>query len=534
MAPDDAFADGAGHDRAHLPGSVTDVLADTAARRPGHPALIHESEHVSYASLWDRARRYASVLRANGVRQGDRVATLLVDDPQFPAVYFGVLAAGAVVVPLNARSTTSEITHVLTDADIRFLVCVDSLLAPAQEAAEGLATLLLTVGSGPAGAVDLEESARHTQPFDDIVVREPDDAAVVFYTSGTTGKPKGVTLTHRNLLHNVTRMATTPFAFRGDDVLLGGLPLPHSFGQICGMLTGFFAGITMVMMPRFSGGEALALMRKHRCTVFMGVPTMYFRLLEAVEKGEEVPRIDRLYSGGSALPVKTLHDVQRAFECHVYEGYGLTETSTSISYNHPGITCRPGTVGIPLDGGTVAIARPNADGVELLPVGETGEIVVRGDNVMAGYLGRPDSTTEVIIDGWFHTGDLGRFDEDGYLSVVGRKKDLILRAGYNVYPREIEEALGAHPAVSEVAVIGVPHPVLGEEVWAVVVPSRPENATPELADEVVEWGKRHFATYKYPRRVEFVEDLPLGPSGKVLKRELVSQLVAADGHHAAT
>ncbi|WP_245238157.1 long-chain-fatty-acid--CoA ligase [Streptomyces roseochromogenus] len=509
-----------------LTGSVAAVLADTAVRRPAHPALIHESEHFGYAWLWERARRYARVLRENGVRPGDGVAMLVVDDPQFPLVYFGVLAAGAVVIPLNVRSTAAEITHVLTDADMRFLVCADSLIGPAREAAQPLGTLLLTVGTPQEGAVDLEEAARHTAPLDDFVAREPDDAAVVFYTSGTTGKPKGVTLTHRNILHNVHTMAATPFAFRSDDVLLGGLPLPHSFGQICSMLTGFHAGITMVMMPRFSGAEALKLMQEHRCTVFMGVPTMYFGLLDAVDKGGAVPRIDRLYSGGSALPVKTFHDVQRVFACPVYEGYGLTETSTSVSYNHPGIVCRPGTVGVPLDNVTVGIARPNTAGIELLPVGETGEIVVRGDNVMAGYLGRPDITAEVIVDGWFRSGDLGRLDEDGYLSVVGRKKDLILRGGYNVYPREIEEALVGHPAVSQVAVIGVPHPVLGEEVWAVVVPSRPEEATPEVGDKIVEWGRQRFASYKYPRRVEFAETLPLGPSGKVLKRTLVAQLVS--------
>ncbi|MFE7094051.1 long-chain-fatty-acid--CoA ligase [Streptomyces erythrochromogenes] len=509
--------------------SVAGVLADTAARRPDHPALIHEAEHFTYGWLWERARRYASVLRSGGVRPGDRVAMLLVDTPQFPAVYFGVLAAGAVAVPLNAMATASEIEHVLADSDARFLVCAASLLARAREAAEPLGTALLTVGPGPAGTVDLEAAAQDAPPIDDVAVREPDDVAVVFYTSGTTGEPKGVMLTHRNILHNVERMVATPYMFRSDDVLLGCLPLSHGFGQICGMLTGFRAGISIVMMPRFSGREALALMTKHRCTVFMGVPTMYVKLLDAVDRGEPVPRLDRVYSGGSALPARTLEQVRSTFGCPVYEGYGMTETSCSVAYHYPGLTFRPGTVGVPITGVTVGIARPNADGIDLLSVGEVGEIVVRGPSVMAGYLGRPEATAEVLIDGWFLTGDLGRLDGDGHLSVVGRKKDLILRGGYNVHPREIEEILLGHPAVAQVAVIGVPHPVLGEEVWAVVIPARPEDVTSGSDQEIIEWGKQRLAAYKYPRRVEFTDALPTGSSGKVLKRMLVSKYESTVG-----
>ncbi|WP_235439210.1 long-chain-fatty-acid--CoA ligase [Streptomyces yangpuensis] len=509
--------------------SVAGVLADTAARRPDHPALIHEAEHFTYGWLWERARRYASVLRSGGVRPGDRVAMLLVDTPQFPAVYFGVLAAGAVAVPLNAMATASEIEHVLTDSDARFLVCAASLLARAREAAEPLGTALLTVGPGPADTVDLEAAAQDAPPIDDVAVREPDDVAVVFYTSGTTGEPKGVMLTHRNILHNVERMVATPYMFRSDDVLLGCLPLSHGFGQICGMLTGFRAGISIVMMPRFSGREALELMTKHRCTVFMGVPTMYVKLLDAVDRGERVPRLDRVYSGGSALPARTLEQVRSTFGCPVYEGYGMTETSCSVAYHYPGLTFRPGTVGVPITGVTVGIARPNADGIDLLSVGEVGEIVVRGPSVMAGYLGRPEATAEVLIDGWFLTGDLGRLDGDGHLSVVGRKKDLILRGGYNVHPREIEEILLGHPAVAQVAVIGVPHPVLGEEVWAVVIPARPEDVTSGSDEEIIEWGKQRLAAYKYPRRVEFTDALPTGSSGKVLKRMLVSKYESTVG-----
>lgn len=509
--------------------SVATVLASTAAQRPNGSAVIYESQHFTYGWLWEQARRYASVLRANGVRPGDRVAMLLVDTPRFPVVYFGVLAAGAVAIPLNVMSTPPEIGHVLTDADARFLVCSGSLLSQARDAAEPLGTALLTVGPGPKGTADLERAAQDAAPVEDFAARDPDDVAVVFYTSGTTGAPKGVMLTHRNILHNVERMVTTPYAFRSDDVLLGCLPLAHGFGQICGMLTGFRAGISIVLMPKFSGREALALMAKHRCTVFMGVPTMYSGLLDAVAQGEQVPRLDRVYSGGAALPAKTLDDVRSTFRCPVYEGYGATETTCSVAYHYPGLTFRPGTVGVPINGVTVGIARPNADRIDLLPVDEVGEVVVCGPTVMAGYLGRPDITAEAVIDGWFRTGDLGRLDGDGYLSVVGRKKDLILRGGYNVYPREIEEVLAGHPAVAQVAVIGVPHSVLGEEVWAVVVPAQPEDIADGSDDEIIEWGKQRLAAYKYPRRVEFTDALPTGHSGKVLKRTLVSQYESTVG-----
>ncbi|MET8999474.1 long-chain fatty acid--CoA ligase [Amycolatopsis sp. NPDC004169] len=506
--------------------SVAGVLAETAAQRPGHPAVVHESGTVSYEWLWDRARRYAAVLRANGVRPGDRVVLLLVDTPQFPAVYFGVLAAGAVAIPLNVLSTAAEVGHVLTDADAPVLVCSASLLARASEAAGPRGTALFTVGPGPAGTVDLVAAAGDTAPLEDLAEPAPDDVAVVFYTSGTTGAPKGVMLTHRNILYNVERMVATPYVFRGDDVLLACLPLAHSFGQICVMLTGFRAGITLVLMSKFSGREALDLMAEHRCTVFMGVPTMYFGLLDAVAQGGPVPRLDRVYSGGSPLPAQTLEEVRTVFGCPVYEGYGATELSCSVAYHYPGVAFRPGTVGVPINGVVVGIAQPNAEAVELLPVGEVGEIVVRGPSVMAGYLGRPDLTAEVLRDGWFRTGDLGRLDDDGYLAVVGRKKDLILRGGYNVYPREIEELLAGHPAVAQVAVIGVPHPVLGEEVWAVVVPSRPQDVTGSSAGELVEWTKQRLAAYKYPRRIEFTDALPTGSSGKVLKRVLVAEYAA--------
>ncbi|NEE47309.1 long-chain fatty acid--CoA ligase, partial [Streptomyces sp. SID8455] len=303
------------------------------------------------------------------------------------------------------------------------------------------------------------------------------------------------------------------------------LPLFHTFGQICGMNTCFRAGATLVLMPRFDGPGALDLMVREGCTVFMGVPTMYTALLEAARADPRRPALDRAFSGGAALPVAVLDAFRETFGCPVLEGYGLTETSPVVAYNQKAWPLRPGTVGRPIWGVEVEIARAGVeDRIELLPAGETGEIVIRGHNVMAGYLNRPEATAEAIVDGWFRSGDLGVKDDDGYLSVVDRKKDVVLRGGYNVYPREVEDVLAHHPAIAQAAVVGLPHPVHGEEVCAVVRP-RPGTAPgPALGAEIVAWSKERMAPYKYPRRVEFVDAFPLGPSGKVLKRELVALL----------
>jgi long-chain acyl-CoA synthetase len=280
----------------------------------------------------------------------------------------------------------------------------------------------------------------------------------------------------------------------------------------------------MVLTDGFDAARALDLMVTRGCTVFMGVPTMYMALLDAAAEDPRRPSLDRAFSGGSALPVKILEEFQQTFGCTVYEGYGLTETSPVVAYNQRAWPTRPGTVGKPVWGVDVEIARADLeDRIEVLPAGDVGEVVVRGHNVMAGYLGRPEATADVLVDGWFRTGDLGVKDEDGYLSIVDRKKDMVVRNGYNVYPREIEEVLMRHPAVAQVAVIGIPDARHGEEVCAVVIARPGTSPGTALGAELVGWGKERLAAYKYPRRVEFVDALPLGPSGKVLKRELTAR-----------
>jgi len=495
--------------------SAAAILAESALRRPDHPALLFGTERVSYRDLWDAARRYAAVLRDRGVGPGDTVALLLPNTPFFPVAYFAVLALGAVVVPVHALLRADEIGYVLRDSGASALICSDPLIEEGRRAAAATGTALLT----PTGA---EHAAT---PIDHYLPREPGDLAVVLYTSGTTGRPKGAMITHLNLVMNVDTTMLSPFDVRPDDILLGCLPLFHTFGQICGMGTCFRAGATLALMPKFDGPAALDLMVRAGCTLFMGVPTMYLALLAAAGADPRRPGLDRAFSGGSALPVAVLEEFERTFGCPIYEGYGLTETSPVVAYNQRAWPRRPGTVGKPIWGVEVEIARAEVEHrVELLPAGELGEIVIRGHNVMAGYLNRPEATAAAIVDGWFRSGDLGVKDTEGYLSIVDRKKDMVLRGGYNVYPREVEEVLARHPAIAQVAVVGLPHERYGEEVCAVVRLRPGSAADPDLAAQIVAWARQRMAGYKYPRQVEFVEAFPLGPSGKVLKRELVSRL----------
>lgn len=509
--------------------TAASVLAESAERRAGHTALVFGPERISYAELWHAARRYAAVLREHGVRPGDRIALLLPNSPHFPMAYYGVLALGAVAVPVHGLLRADEIVHVLSDSEAKALVCAAPMLTEGAKAAEVAGVPLLTVmvedgTQAHCGPPRLDVLAERAAPVDRPVPRAPGDLALVLYTSGTTGKPKGAMITHLNLVMNVSTTMRSPFDLGPDDVLLGCLPLFHTFGQTCGMSACFLAGGTLVLMPRFDGPGALDLMVTEGCTVFMGVPTMYLALLDAAAQDTRRPALDRAFSGGSALPVKVLEDFQETYGCPIYEGYGLTETSPVVAYNQKAWPRRPGTVGRPIWGVEAEIAAADVeDRVELLPAGEVGEIVVRGHNVMAGYLNQPEATAAVLVDGWFRSGDLGVKDADGYLTIVDRKKDMVLRGGYNVYPREVEEVLMRHPAIAEVAVIGVPDHTYGEEVCAVVRTRAGAPADPALAADIVSWSRERMAGHKYPRLVEFVEDFPLGPSGKVLKRELTAR-----------
>jgi long-chain acyl-CoA synthetase len=503
--------------------TIASILAESATRFADRTAVVLGDVRLSYAQLWGHARQYAAVLRERGIGPGDKVALLLPNTPHFPLAYYGTLALGAVAVPVHALLKAEEIEYVLSDSGAKALICAAPLLGEGSKGAELAGVPVLAVMDGGDVTVErIDTLALSAVPIDTFVPREPDDTAVILYTSGTTGKPKGAELTHLNATMNVVVSAQHSFDIDETDVVLGCLPLFHTFGQTCCMNTAFYVGASVVLLPRFDGAQALELLVNERCTMFMGVPTMYVGLLEAAKASELRPQLKSALSGGAALPLAVLERFEEVFGTPVLEGYGLTETSPVATFNQVGFAPKAGTVGKAIWGVDVEIAKAEVDDrIVLLPTGELGEIVVRGHNVFKGYLNKPEATAAAVVDGWFRTGDLGTKDADGYVTIVDRKKDMVIRGGYNVYPRDVEEVLLRFPGVGQVAVIGLPDPQYGEEVVAVVV--QDAGAYPVDAGELIAWSKQHLAAYKYPRRVIFADALPLGPSGKVLKRELVAQ-----------
>ncbi|MBA3263216.1 MAG: long-chain fatty acid--CoA ligase [Thermoleophilaceae bacterium] len=495
------------------------ILTETAAQHGDLTAFKLDDVELSYAALDESSARIASLLKAKGVGTGDRVGLMLPNVPYFPAIYYGILRAGAVVVPMNVLLKGREVTFYLQDPGARVVFAWHEFAEAAGEGADQAGSECILVKPG-----EFEQLVVAHEPDPDVADRAEGDTAVILYTSGTTGQPKGAELTHANLYRNCSTTSSTLGGFGVGDVLLGALPLFHSFGQTCTMNSAVCTGATVTMLPRFDPDKALEILERDRVTVFQGVPTMYNAMLHA--EGADAADTSTLrlcMSGGAAIPVELIRAFEDKFGCAILEGYGLSETSPVASFNHPDKERKPGSIGTPIAGVEMEAWDDNGDEV---PQGEVGEIVIRGHNVMSGYWNRPEATSEAInSQGWFRTGDMARVDEDGYFFIVDRKKDLIIRGGYNVYPREIEEVLYEHPAVQEAAVVGVPDEALGEEVGAAVVLRKGESLG---ADELKAFIKEQVAAYKYPRKIWFVDELPKGPTGKILKREIeVPQAVEA-------
>jgi long-chain acyl-CoA synthetase len=488
--------------------NLAGFLVETAGRQPERPALRLGEQVITYGELDERSARAAALLRSEGVRPGDRVALMLPNVPEFVVLYYGILRAGAVVVPMNPLLKTRETEFHLADSGAVRLF--EWHQAPG-EGAQGAAAagVAHTAVEPVAFAATLAEQ----EPLAEVADTADDDMAVLLYTSGTTGRPKGAVLSHAGLRHNTEVNTVHIQQMTPEDVVVGCLPLFHIFGQICTMSAAVRSGASLVLIPRFDPAAVLAAIARERATVFEGVPTMYAALLQHPSDAD-VSTLRMCISGGASLPVEILHGFERRFGCPVLEGFGMSETSPVVTFNHPDRPRKAGSIGTPIR--DVEVRLLDDKGQDVAP-GEIGELAVRGPNVMKGYWNRPEETEAALPDGWLRTGDLARADEDGYLYVVDRKKDMIIRGGYNVYPREIEEVLHEHPAVALAAVIGVPHAELGEEVAAAIV-LRP--GVQALPDELREYVKDRVAAYKYPRRVWLVDALPLGPSGKILKREI--------------
>ncbi|MQY34043.1 Long-chain-fatty-acid--CoA ligase [Streptomyces sp. RB17] len=510
------------------------MLEDSARAVPDRAAVVLGDQQLTYAELDASACQVANLLRSRGIEPGDKVALSCPNVPWFPVVYYGILKAGAVVVPLNVLLKSREIAYHLRDSGAKAYFCFEGTaeLPLGQEGWTGfgetescdhffLLTGRPTADSPVSGAQTATTALADQDTAFATVPTEPGDTAVILYTSGTTGRPKGAELTHANMTLN----ALTCHKMLGEiehEVHLIALPLFHSFGQTVQMNAGLAGRSTLVLLPRFDAASALALMQRHRVTFFAGVPTMYWALLGEAASGAadvDVPAIAgnlrRAMAGGAALPVEIHRRFEERFGVTIREGYGLSETSPLATLTPVGEQVRPGSIGLPVWGVEAELITKDWKRVE--GHDEVGEIVVRGHNVMKGYHNRPEATAEVMRDGWFRTGDLARRDADGWLYIVDRAKDMIIRGGFNVYPREIEEVLHTHPAVSMAAVIGVPHESHGEEVKACVVLNPGATLT---EDELIAWCKESMASYKYPRRVEFLDALPMNATGKILKRQL--------------
>jgi long-chain acyl-CoA synthetase len=513
--------------------NVSRLLTDSVSRYPERTAVVLGGDRITYAALDTAVNRVANLLVARGVQPGDKVALSCPNTPHFTTIYFGILKAGAVVVPLNVLLKAREVAYHLGDSDAKAYFAFEGTpeLPIGKEAWEGFrntegCTEFFLIGDGSsvpgAGAEQLYGSAvaMRSGSFE-TVDRDDDDTAVILYTSGTTGQPKGAELSHRNVRENVRAGA---HLFEADpqrpDTYLCVLPLFHSFGQVVIQNGALAFGGTLVLQPRFEARAALRLMLDHDVTFFGGVPTMYWALLGALDESVDVARLASnlriAVSGGSALPAEIHKQFRNRFGVTILEGYGLSETSPVSAFARFGEEPRVGSIGVPIPGVEMKLINRDWSEVKGSP-GEIGEIAIRGHNVMKGYYKRPEATSEAIREGWFRSGDLARKDDDGFYYIVDRSKDMIIRGGFNVYPRELEEVLMEHPAVALVAVIGVPHVSHGEEIKAVVVKNAGDHTT---EDELVAWGKEQFAAYKYPRIVEFADRLPMTATGKILKHQL--------------
>ena len=499
------------------------ILRESAAAMPDHPAVIDDSGRMTYCELDDRSDAMAHGLLGRGLRPGDVVGLQLPNIREFPVAYFAILKAGGVVLPLNVLLTAPEMSYHLADAGARMLITWAGTAAQAAKAAAdaGVPDVIVAAGPVPGGTIafgDVVADPGKTRP---MVARDASDTAAIIYTSGTTGRPKGAELSHIQLYLN----ADLPGRLVGvtsDDVILTVLPLFHVFALSSILNLGVRYGCTMSLVPRFTAEAVLTAIQRDRCTFFDGVPTMFIGLLSYPHLDDyDTASLRLAVSGGAPIPADVLDAFERRFGVVILEGYGLSETTCTATQNRSVEDRRAYSVGKPLWGTELEVWDANGNP---LPRGadNIGELVVRGYHVMKGYHGRPDETAEAMAGGWLHTGDVGYVDSDGYVFIVDRKKELILRGGYNVYPREVEEVLHAHPAVAVAAVIGIPDDRLGEEVKAFVV-TRPGMDV--SGQELIDHCRERLAAYKYPRHIEFRESLPMTGPGKVQKLQLSREAV---------
>ena len=523
--------------------NLASVIVHHAKLEPHREAIIWNDVRMTYGQLDALSNKVANALADMGIGYGDKVALSCPNLPQFPIVYYGIMKVGAAVVPLNVLFKPREVEYHLRDSDSKAVFVFEGTeelplarcVKEAFDRVEGCKDLVVMTKDPSAVSPFTEHHTLTAITLDrsdkfGIYPTKPEDTCAILYTSGTTGQPKGAELTHLNLMSNVattwsTHLPVLDFTDGQQKTCLITLPLFHTTGQTVQMNTNLYGGTRCVLLPRFEPKAVLEAMIREKVNFWIGVPTMYWSILKFVEEtGFDVSRVKESMnvctSGGAPMPVEVMMAFEEKFGVRVLEGYGLSETSPLACFNHFERPSKPGTVGQAIFGVDVKCFDDDDNEV---PPGERGEVVIRGTNVMKGYYKRPDATAEAFRNGWFHTGDIGILDEDGYLSIVDRKKDMILRGGYNIYPRELEEVIMTHSAVSLCAVVGVPDEKMGEEVKAFVVLKQGESLT---EDQFISWTKDQFAANKYPRYVEFRDSLPIGGTGKIFKRALREEAVA--------
>ncbi|MEQ9299414.1 MAG: long-chain fatty acid--CoA ligase [Cyclobacteriaceae bacterium] len=510
--------------------NISCLLEDSARRYPTKSAFVFMDTDLNFAQVNGAANQVANGLVAKGIKPGDKVALSCFNLPYFPIIYFGILKAGAVVVPLSVLLKSDEIEYHLTDSEAKAYFCFTGtedlpmgkmgnagfqavascrdfyMIMPKPEvpsSIEGTETL----GSLMAGQSHVFES----------YATGADDTALIIYTSGTTGRPKGAELTHSNIFCNTVLSSNLTNGTK-DDTQLIVLPLFHIFAMVVLMTSGLYKGMRSILLPRFDAEAVFGLLQKHKVTIFAGVPTMYWGLNHYTEPKFDYDQISQTLrvavSGGASLPLQVMEDFEKRFNVPIIEGYGMSEGSPVVTFNHLDDVRKPGSIGKPVWGVEVKIVDENDNEV---PTGDRGQLLYRGHNVMKGYYNKPEANAETLKGGWLHSGDIAIKDEDGYYYIVDRTKDMIIRGGLNVYPREVEEVMITYDAVSLVAVIGIPDDKMGEEIKAFVVLKDGESVT---ADELRDWTKSKIADYKYPRVIEFLDALPMSATGKILKKEL--------------
>lgn len=506
------------------------LIEDSARRYPNKTAFTFMEVSLSYQQINAAANQVANGLKARGIHPGDKVALSCLNLPYFPIIYFGILKAGAICVPLSVLLKKDEITYHLKDSEAKAYFCFTGTeqLPMGQMGYAGFQNVVACehffmimptpeMPSSIEGTNTLASLMAGQSPSLETHPSSAEDTAVIIYTSGTTGKPKGAELTHSNLLQNAILSADLVDT-QSEDVQLIVLPLFHIFAMTVLMNAGIYRGATSILLPRFDAVAVFGLMQKHEVSVFAGVPTMYWGLLNCKEEQFDYQSIASklriCVSGGASLPVQVMNDFEERFKVAIIEGYGMSEGSPVVTFNHLKIGRKAGSIGTPVWGVEVKLVDENDEEVG---VGEKGELLYRGHNVMKGYYNKPEANAVTLKGGWMHSGDIATKDEDGFYYIVDRTKDMIIRGGLNVYPREVEEVMIKHEAVSLVAVIGVPHEEMGEDIKACVVLKEGQSVD---ADTLMNWTKERIAAYKYPRQIEFLDALPMSATGKILKKEL--------------